>query len=180
MIAPASAQTTSDGTIGSKFIEVTLASVTVDQFAGGYLHTTDDTGEGYTYRIRGNTATGDPASGNIRLELYDKLQVAIDATTDFAITGCLYANLEAATAATDYAIAGVSVSTMSAGEYGWVQVAGVATILADGTIAVGDNLTLSDGVAGAFQLKDAETEPKVGYALFAPDNTGHGGVKLQL
>jgi hypothetical protein len=51
--------------------------------------------------------------------------------------------------------------------------------LADGSIAIGDNLTLSDGVAGAVQLKDAETEPLVGFATFAPDNTGHVGVAIQ-
>ena len=57
MIAPASAVTVTDGTINSRFIQITLASVTVDQFAGGTLHTTDDTGEGFTYFILGNTAT---------------------------------------------------------------------------------------------------------------------------
>jgi hypothetical protein len=50
--------------------------------------------------------------------------------------------------------------------------------LADGTIAVGDNLTLSDGVAGAVQLKDAEIEPLVGTALFVPVDTAHLGVRL--
>ena len=64
VVVPASANTVTDGTIGSKFVEITLASVTADQFAGGYLHTTDDTGEGYCYRIKGNTATDDPASGS--------------------------------------------------------------------------------------------------------------------
>ena len=68
---------------------------------------------------------------------------------------------------------------MQSGYYGWIQTAGVSTILADGTIAIGQNLTLSDGVAGAVHAKDAETEPLVGFATFAPDNTGHVGVVLQ-
>ena len=67
---------------------------------------------------------------------------------------------------------------MSSGYYGWVQTTGMAIILADGTIAVGDNLTLSDGVAGAIQLKDAETESLIGAAAYAPDTTGHCGVRL--
>lgn len=188
IIAPASAVTTTDGTAGSRFIEITLASVTADMFAGGYLHTTDDTGEGYCYRIKGNTATNDPASGNFRLELYEPLAAAVTSDTDFAITGSMYANLEGATAGTDYAIAGVSCATQAAADYGWVQVAGVATVLQDGTIAAGDMLTLSDGVTGAVQtaagggtaITDLVAEQIVGYALFAGDNTGHVGVKLSI
>lgn len=154
LIAPASAQTTTDGTIGSKYIEMTNASITANQFAGGYLATVDATGEGYTYRIKGNTATGDPASGNIRIELYDPLQVAIDSTTDVQIMGSLYSNLEAATAGTDHVIAGIACSTMDVSEqaYGWIQVKGVVAGLVDGTIAVGESVTLSDGVAGAIQV----------------------------
>ena len=111
--------------------------------------------------------------------MYDGLVVAVTTATDVAITGNLYNTVVAATAATDYAIAGVTARVMQSGYYGWVQTAGVATILADGTITIGQNLTLSDGVAGAVHAKDAETEPLVGYASFAPDNPGHVGVVLQ-
>lgn len=184
VVAPASAVTTTDGTVGSKFLEVTLAAVSVNQYAGGYLVVTDDTGEGYTYRIKGNTATDDPASGNIRIELYDKLQVALDATSDIAIQGSLYANLEVATAATDIALAGVACSTMDVSEqaYGWIQVKGVCGILQDGTIAIGDTVSLSDGVAGAVQVgggggtsvADLVAEQIIGTCLIAGDDTGHG------
>jgi hypothetical protein len=135
LIAPASAVTTSDGTIGSKFIQMTNASITADQFAGGYF-------------------TGDPTTGDIRIELHDPLQVAIDNTTDVMITGSLYANLEAATSATDHIVAGVTVSTMdvSAQAYGWIQTKGNVAGLVDGTIAGGEMVTLSDGVSGAFQV----------------------------
>ena len=153
----------------------TLGSATADQYAGGYLHTTDDSGEGYTYRIRGNTAA---SSNAVDFTLYDGLVIAVTTATDVAITGSLYGNVHGATAGTDYIISGVTTRVMQAEYYGWVQTTGVCTILADGSIAIGDNLTLSDGVAGAVQLKDAETEPLVGQALFAPDNTGHVGVRL--
>ena len=147
IIAPASAVTTTDGTINSRFIQLTLASITADQFAGGYLHTTDDTGEGFTYRILGNTATGDPASGDIRLSLADPLQVAVDATTDIAITGSLFANVEAATQATDEVIAGVSMATQAAADYGFIQTQGVATVLTQGTVVIADRVAIGS-VAG--------------------------------
>ena len=153
----------------------TLGSATADQYAGGYLHTTDDAGEGYTYRIMGNTAA---SSNAVTFSLYDPLVIALTTASDVAITGSLWYNVHGATAGTDYLASGVTNRVMQANYYGWVQTTGVCTILADGSIAIGDNLTLSDGVAGAVQLKDAETEPLIGQATFAPDNTGHVGVRL--
>ena len=154
----------------------TVGSATADQYAGGYLHITDDAGEGHQCRIKSNTAASSIA---VTFTLYDGLVVAVTTDTDVGVTGGLYYNVVGATAGTDGIIAGVTTRGLTSNYYGWVQTAGVATILADGSIAIYDNLTLSDGVAGAVQLKDAETEPLVGFATFAPDNTGHVGVVLQ-
>jgi hypothetical protein len=180
VIAPASAVTTTDGTVGSRFVQVTIASVTADQFAGGTLHITDDTGEGYTYRIKGNTATGDPATGDIRLSLYDPIQVALDATSDIAITGSLYANLEPATAAVDEVVAGVTVATQAAADYGFVQTSGAATVLTAGTVVIADPVIIG-AVAGAvspFTAASAETELLVGQVIHVGDDTGHSVIKL--
>ena len=154
----------------------TVGSATADQYAGGYLHITDDAGEGHQYRIKSNTAA---SSNAVTFTLYDGLVVAVTTDTDVGVTGGLYYNVVGATAGTDGIIAGVTTRGLTSNYYGWVQTAGIATVLADGSIAIGDNLTLSDGVAGAVQLKDAETEPLVGFATFAPANTGHVGVAIQ-
>ena len=154
----------------------TVGSATENQYQGGYLHITDDAGEGHQYRIKSNTAAD---SNAITFTLYDGLAVAVTTDTDVAVTGNLWYNVLGATAGTDYIVAGVTPISLSANYYGGGQTAGIATVLADGSIAIGDNLTLSDGVAGAVQLKDAETEPLVGFATFAPDNTGHVGVAIQ-
>ena len=154
----------------------TVGSATANQYAGGYLHTTDDAGEGYQYRIKSNTAAD---SNAVTFTLYDPIKVAVTTATDVAVTGSLWYNVLGATAGTDYVVSGVTPIGLSSGYYGWGQTAGVATILADGTIAIGQNLTLSDGVAGAVQAKDAETEPLIGFATFAPDITGYCGVVLQ-
>jgi hypothetical protein len=140
------------------------------------LHITDDAGEGHQYRIKSNTAAD---SNAVTFTLYDPVAVALTTASDVAVTGSLWYNVVAATAGTDYIMAGVTPISFTANYYGWFQTAGVATILSDTAIAIGDNLTLSDGVAGAVQLKDAETEPLVGFACFAPDDGGHVGVVLQ-
>jgi len=164
---------------GSSQLQITLASISANQYQGGYLQITDDDGEGMQYRIKSNSATGATTSGKVDIVLFDKIKVTITTDSDIAIVGALWNNVVGATAATDYIISGVTPIAFTANYYGWFQTAGIATILADGTIAVADNLTLSDGVAGAVQLKDAETEPLVGFACYAPDNTGHVGVVLQ-
>jgi hypothetical protein len=193
VIAPADAvavngETVKPGALGSRYVEIDQDSITVNQFAGGKLITTDDTGEGYTYDIAGNTATNDPATGNFRLELVQPLQVALDATTDIAIQANPYHNLEIATT-TDIVVAGVSCATITAADnYGWIQTKGQVGILQDGTIAVGGIVALSDGVAGAVHalagggtgVTDVISEPLVGFCVDAGDNTGHGVFKINL
>ena len=164
---------------GSSKVQITLASISANDYSGALLQITDDAGEGIQYRIKSNSATGATTSGKVDIELYDPLKVALTTSSDIAIVGSLWYKVRGATAATDYVVSGVTPIAFTANYYGWLQTAGIATILADGTIAIGDNLTLSDGVAGAIQLKDAETEPLIGYACYAPDTTGHCGVVLQ-
>jgi len=67
VLAPASSVSGTDGAIGSKFVEMTNAGIVADEHAGGYLTIIADTGAGYSYRIKGNTATDNPASGTIRI-----------------------------------------------------------------------------------------------------------------
>ena len=196
ILAPASCVNTSDGKIGSKFVEITLAAITADMFAGGYLVITDDAGEGYTYRIKSNTATDNPATGTFRIELYDPLQVALTAASDFAIQGCLYANLEIATAATDTCVAGVTCSTIgAANSCGWIQTKGVVGILqwqdtlGGGTVsslpAIGDMVALSHTTSGSVtRMDDADGEMSdeeiIGVCLIAGDSTGHGVFKINI
>ena len=180
MEVPSAAVNTSDGTIGSKFIECTNAAITADMFAGGYLSIEDDTGEGYTYRIKGNTATGNPGTSNYRIELYDKLQVAIVAATTGNIVGCLYSNLEVATA-TDTFAAGVSVSNVDFSEkpFAWVQTAGVATNLTTGTAVLGSGniLTAAGALAPAVESDILE---RVAVTLIVGATGEHSAYKLTL
>ena len=154
----------------------TLGSATANQYAGAYLHTCDDAGEGFTYRIKENTAA---SSNAVTFTLFDPLVVAVTTATDVAITPSLYNNVKIASP-TDCILCGVSVRTMQASYYGWVQTSGVATVLSDAAIALGTITTLSDGVDGAVHAQDAYTEPPVGYTTMVSDDAGHVGVILQL
>lgn len=188
IIAPASAVTTTDGKLGSNFLEITVASVTANQFTGGKFVTTDDVGEGYTYDIKANTATGNPASGNFRLELYQPLQAAVDDTTDFSIMANPYHNLEIATTTDEFPVGVTCVTISAADNYAWLQSKGIVGILQDGTIGIGGIVCLSDGISGAVHalagggtdVADAISEPIVGFCVDPGDDTGHGVFKIDL
>lgn len=196
IIAPASAVSVADqpnikpGALGSFYVQITLASVTTNLYSGGKFITTDDTGEGYTYDILGNTATDVPATGSFLMTIAQPIQVAVDTTTDFSIAASRYVNLELATAGTDECVSGVSCSTVviATAPFAVIQSKGIVGILQDGTIALGDIVTLSDGVAGAAQAlgggdtiaTDLISEPIIGYCYDPGDTTGHGSFVINL
>lgn len=178
VVAPASAQNTSDGTIGSRFVEITLTDTGAGEYAGGILIITDDTGEGYSYPILDNTATGDPAAGNFRLELKYPLQVALDATSDIAILPSPYKGLKKADS-TDEIVTGVCVSDQAADDYGWILTKGFVGILQDGpNITVGDAIKVGS-VAGSVNGNATATNDNIfGQCVVAGDNTGYCGAKI--
>ena len=150
IIAPVSSNTTSDATAGQRFVQFTLANIGLNELAGGYFHTADSTGEGYTYRIKGNTATSGPAAGDIRIELYDRLEEEVASTTSVFICGNLYADLkEADVSGTDSIVAGVTTAAHAANTYGWVQTWGVG--------AVETGTASGNYVAGTVLVADART-----------------------
>lgn len=155
VIDPASAvavagESVKPGDVGSHYVQITLASISANQFKGGYLAIEDGSGEGYQYRIKGNTATGTPASGDIRIELYDQIKVRLSPNTDIIIVPQLTNSCVSATTATDAVAVGVlQADTTASLPFAWVQTAGVATCLQDGTLALGDPLVMSRNTAGA-------------------------------
>jgi len=192
IVASASCTVTTDGTAGSKYLEITTGiygsttntEITEDQFAGGKFITSDDAGEGYTYDIVGNSAN---TAATIRLQLKQPLQVAVTAATDFIIVGNRYANLEIATNGTDCATAGVTCQTMDVSEeaWGWVQTKGVVGILCHGTDVVGENISLTNLISGAVVCASnaaaiASIDTIVGSCYVAGDSTGHGAYYINL
>ena len=180
LIAPSSTYQRADetpgvypGAIGSRFLVMTLASVIVNQFAGGYITLNKDTGYGYIYRIKRNTTTGDPVSGKILIELYEPLQVAIDTTTDCGIVGSLYNDCVACTTGTFNIPVGVTMANMTANTYGWVCSHGPAVVLQEAAIASGSPIALAFTTAGTVarvgsgttSVSGAFANPIVGYCM---------------
>ncbi len=161
-------------TAGMTKIEITAATITKDRFKNGTLHIVDGAGEGYTYFIKRNSATGAKldtndldlaAATSFVLELYDGLIIALVVSdTDIAIVGNIYENLIPATT-TDLCAVGVSVLAIDYSEepYAWVQTWGPCTVLNSGGLSKGELMALND--AGGADLESAYTTPRVGYSL---------------
>ena len=165
---------------GSSQLQITLASVTLNQYQGGYLQITDDAGEGIQYRIKSNSATGATTSGKVDIVLYDPIVVTMTTDTDFAITGNLYNQVRPAIGTTDYIVSGVTPIAFTSAYYGWIQTRGVAVILTDDSaIGIGVPVMCGDAQAGAVEVAD-NTHPLVGFCLHEADDTGYMGIALQL
>jgi hypothetical protein len=190
LLAAASAVTVGDGAIGSRYVQMTASGILINQFAGGKLILSDDTGEGFTYDIIGNTATANTSTGThyIRIELKQPIVTAVDTTTDVILTGNKYANLEIATNGTDAFLAGVTCNTIvfATASYGWVQTKGIVGILTTGTDVIGEKVVLSTVINGAVvatsDLIEAEQskDQTVGTCVVDGDTTGHGAYYINL
>jgi hypothetical protein len=185
--------------IGSRFVVFTLASTIANQFAGGYLSTNVDTGKGYCYRIKSNTASA-TIGGNanaVLLELYEPLQVALDITTDISVIGNLYNDLVKALVTTNHIVVGVTVANMATATtttpvYGWICTHGVCTCLTEGTVTNGDMIQPSIKTSGAFcsygvgtSTSDANAggmfgSQQIGFCIDKTANAGYSAIFLQI
>ena len=153
-----------------------LASAVKDQFAGGYFTVGRGTGVGYTYRIKGNTAsaTVNSVANTVIIELYDTLVASLDANSYVSVIGSLYTDLALARGAgTNYIPVGVTQAAMTANTYGWVQTHGVTGCLAGGTLTGGCAVQASLAIDGAVSQYGVGTTSNASNTLFVSTPIGY-------
>ena len=159
----------------------TTLTATLNQMAGGYVTVTASTGLGYTYKIKGNTAA---SSAVCTIYLEDPILVAMTVTTStIDIILSPYAGVVLSNSTISSAPVGVSVFPITAAYYGWLQVRGPASVLADGSIAVGDIVVASNGTSGAVEIganASTEAQAPVGTALTGISTTEYGFIMLHI
>lgn len=140
------------GQVGSHWVQVTIASIAANKYQGGYLITTRGTGVGDTYSIIGNTATGNPNSTDLYIQLGQPLKVALTAATGITIVSSIYNDL-AASATSSTTVTGVLMTTTtSTNQWAWVCTRGQVGCVEDNTVTIvaGYQLVASQVTAGAY------------------------------
>lgn len=120
--------------IGSTTVIITaIVTVAADDWAEGFLHIVNDTGEGLQYKIKGNTAAS--IGNDYTVTLYDPIVTALAATTDVILSKSPYSGV--LLAADDLSLCmGVPTIPITANYYFWSQTSGVAMVLQNGSTGV--------------------------------------------
>lgn len=178
-------------TVGSHHIQVTLASITVNQYQGGKIVIAANSGLGYTYDIRFNTATGTLASGAIDIQTVQPLQANLSPNSSIIISPSKYNDCVTAQAGTlsNYVTCGVVMgapgnNSGTTNIFGFVQTKGIIGCIEDATTAIpaGAPVTLSKVTAGRYSLYGNVTTtagggtqlfPPIGYSV-SPNGTSGG------
>lgn len=174
---PSGGLTPAAAAIGATSVTIsTSTTIAANSVAGGYMTVAVTPGQGYTYKIKGNTATSAAAGMVVTLE--DPLQVAL--TTSSRV--CLYKNpyngiVVAPTTMTNV-IVGVPTNIYTAAYYAFIQVGGPASCLQTGTGTCGTALGfLQGGTQGSLAPAIAGT-PILAWALGTNVTTEYDLVNL--
>ena len=141
---------TAAASVGDTSITVTLGATaaTKDQYADGYIYTNDNTttsdrGEGQIYRIASNPAADGSASLTVTLASNDPVAVACTATTLSGLVVNPYSGIVVQPTSITNRCLGVTATDIAANAYGFVQTKGLASVLIQGTVVVGEPVRAS-------------------------------------
>lgn len=138
-----------------QFTLVTAAmTVTKNQYAGGYVAVSVTPGLATYYRIASHQAFS-AAAATFLLE--DEIQVTLTTSSRLDFIPNPYNGVVVNPTTATSSIAGVAVSALTAGYYGWLQVAGPCPVTNDaaGALTVGVAVMASSSVAGSVRLQTA-------------------------
>lgn len=136
---------------------VTTSTVTlaVNLLAQGFLSVVVTPGQGYTYRIQGNTAA---TAAVTTFTLDDPLQVALTTSSKIIVAKHPYDSVVIEPGTPTAKIAGVAHDIITAAYFGWLQTKGPAAVLFTGTGVAGKVVgSLSGGTSGSMAPAIAAT-----------------------
>lgn len=139
--------------VGATRVSVTLGATAAarDLYKDGYLYINDATGEGHMYRIKGHDLIGSGGTGWINLYEDSPILIALTTSSEYTLIRNPYAQVIIHPSPPTALPVGVTVCDVAANAYCWLQVAGPATILTNGTIAIGKSVMPSDAVDGSVE-----------------------------
>ena len=170
---------TAASAVGDTTVNFTLggSAVTLNEYSGGYLMVTSTPGQGYQYLIASHPAADSSAA--LVVTLSDPIRVALTTSSVIDLVLSPWRVLVVNPASATSAPAGVAVTAISANQFGWIQVGGVACILSDGGSTVGTNVSASNGTDGAVEAQ-VTVQASVGVALTGVATTEYGAFLLNI
>lgn len=153
---PSGGLATAAAAIGATEI-TTTSTVTLakDLLAGGYLSVVVTPGQGYTYKIKGNSAASAAA---VTFYLEDPVQVALTTDSNIIVAKHPYDGIVIEPGTPTARIAGVPNAIITAAYYGWVQTRGACAVLFTGTGVAGKVVgSLTGGTSGSMAPAIAAT-----------------------
>ena len=167
--------------IGEKNFSLTItaagAAIAENQFAGGFLHINDATGEGHQYLIAGNSAVAQSGT-SISITLEEGIRVALTSSSEFTLVSSL--GWEVVETTTQGVPVGVAPIAVTANYYFWNQRRGIANVLIHGTPAIGVLVDQSHEVAGSLKAYATLTNIPVGRMVETGVDTEYKPVELIL
>ena len=161
-------------------VSTSTVTITANEYANGLAIITTGPGVGYAYKISGHAAFTSAAP---TLQLADPIAgIALTTASRIDLIRNPYSAVIVNPTTASSAANGVSVAgTFTTLYFGWVQVAGVAPLLADGALVVGADCVASNGTAGTVEQAPnvIGTQSIVGVAQTGVATTEIGAVRLQ-
>lgn len=155
-------------------------TVTANQYAGGLAMITVTPGLGYAYKISGHAAYT-AAAPSFSLVADNPVNIALTTSSRIDLVSNPYSAVIVNPATASSTPVGVANFPITNAQFGWLQVAGVACVLADGTVTVGTAVDASNGTAGAVEAHpEAGVQAPVGIAVTGIATTEYGAVKIDL
>lgn len=160
----------------------TTVTLTANEYSGGWAIITTGPGIGHAFKISGHAAFTAAAP---TLQLSNPISgVALTTSSRIDLVRNAYMSvIQNPTTATSGPVGVNSVGTLTTLFFGWIQVAGVSPVLADGALVVGSNVGASNGTAGAVeplgQAGVPGTQALVGIAQTGVATGEIGAVRLQ-
>lgn len=202
-LSPATTSTTSysasypiAAAIGGKVIQLASGATAAlaNQFQGGFLNVVEGTGLGQTLKIQGNLAAATTAALVITLE--DAFTVATSTDSRFTLT----LNAFGSQYGTDFRTNGVIISpgttltgqilgvslypiaatTTSVIQYGLIQTRGNVAVLGSSTVALGLDVAVPSGTAGAVLVYAVATTTRLGPTVVATASAKYNIINLQV
>jgi len=154
-------------------------AITADTYQDGYLTVNDATGEGASYLVRNHPAT--TGAAELTVNLVDPIKVAlVTDTSEVTLTANPWSGVLISIADQLDMGVGVPNNTITAAYYGWLQTKGVCSVLADETIAIGQNVAIGSSTVGAVECADASGEQVLGVAIVAGVDTEYREIYLTI